>query len=273
MARIRTVKPELFRHEGLYELENETGLPIRISFAGLFTACDREGRFKWKPRQLKLDVLPFDDVDFSRVLDALVTRGFIVKYENLGELYGCIPTFKKHQVINNRESASEIPDHLDENSLIIDLIGISTRQSRVSHASVTPLVQEQGEGKGREGKGMEEEGKVLCQQADDLAEIFDYWCVVMNKRGSAKFTDDRKRAVKARLKEGYTVEHIKQAIDGCSRSDFHMARDGKNTTVYDDLAMICKSGSQLEKLALNIRAGSVVSGILTGYQEFLNEQQ
>jgi hypothetical protein len=272
MARIRTVKPELFRHEGLYELEIETGLPIRISFAGLFTACDREGRFKWKPRQLKLDVLPFDAIDFSRVLDALVTRGFLVKYENSGELFGCIPSFKKHQVINNRESESELPSHQDEQSLVIDLTDDLTRQSRVSHASVTRLVQEQVERKGKEGKGREEEGKDICQQADDLTAIFDYWCSVMNKRGTAKFTEDRKRAVKARLKEGYTAAHIMQAIDGCSRSDFHMARDGKNTTVYDDLAMICKSGSQLEKLAMNIGAGSMTSGILNGYQEFVGNE-
>ena len=45
MARIRTIKPEFFRHEGLYELEQETGFAIRVAFAGLWTACDREGRF------------------------------------------------------------------------------------------------------------------------------------------------------------------------------------------------------------------------------------
>lgn len=151
MARIRTVKPELFRHEGLYELEIETGLPIRIAFAGLFTVCDRRGRFVWRPRQLKLDVLPYDEIDFSRVLDALVTRGFVVRYENSGELYGCIPSFERHQVINNRESESELPDHLHQDSKAIDSIDDLTRQSRVNHASATRLVQDKAEGKGREG--------------------------------------------------------------------------------------------------------------------------
>jgi len=93
MGRIRTVKPELFRHEGLYELEQETGLPIRIAFAGLFTCCDREGRFEWKPRTLKLDVLPWDECDFSRVLDALMTRGFIKKYASEGREFGFIPSW------------------------------------------------------------------------------------------------------------------------------------------------------------------------------------
>ena len=85
MARIRTVKPDLFRHETLFEAEQRTKLPLRLAYIGLFTACDRDGRFKWKPKTLKLDVLPYDEIDFSRVLDALATHEFIVKYEFDGE--------------------------------------------------------------------------------------------------------------------------------------------------------------------------------------------
>lgn len=154
MSRIRTVKPSLFKHEGLYDLEKETGLPVRLAFIGLFTCCDKAGRFQWRPRTLKIDVLPYDDsIDFSRVLDALATRGFVVKYEHNGEFFGVIPTFNRHQVINNRESESSLPD--PEESSIISMG--STREARVEHASTTRLVHAQGEGKGREGKGREEE--------------------------------------------------------------------------------------------------------------------
>jgi hypothetical protein len=90
LARIRTIKPEFFRHADLYEAEKETGLPLRLAFAGLWTAADREGRFKWRPRELKLDCLPHDDVDFSRVLDALTTRGWLVRYAVDGVEYGAI---------------------------------------------------------------------------------------------------------------------------------------------------------------------------------------
>lgn len=149
MARIRSIKPEFFRHEALYEAEQETGLPLRLAFAGMWTAADREGRFEWKPRQLKLDCLPYDDVDFSRVLDALMTRGFIVKYECAGKELGCIPGWNKHQVINNREKPSDIPPPSDINDL--------TRAARVGDESGTPLGNAQVEGKGkehgREGKG------------------------------------------------------------------------------------------------------------------------
>lgn len=159
MARIRTIKPEFFRHEGLFEAERETGLPLRVAFAGLWTAADREGRFKWRPRQLKLDALPFDDVDFSRVLDALTTRGFIVRYAVDGDEYGCIPSWRTHQAINNREVASEIPS---PNSTATESV-TSTRAARVDHASTTPLDPAPVEGKGREGKrkGREEEQSSL----------------------------------------------------------------------------------------------------------------
>ena len=102
MARIRTVKPELFKHEDLFEAEIASQLPLRLAFIALFTCCDRDGRFRWRPRRLKLDVFPYDDIDISCVLDALVTRGFIVKYEKNGEVYGSIPSWSRHQQINHR---------------------------------------------------------------------------------------------------------------------------------------------------------------------------
>ena len=149
MARIRTIKPDFFRHEGLYELEIETGFPIRVAFAGIWTACDREGRFEWKPKTLKLDCLPHDLVDFSRVLDALLTRGFIGRYTSNGREFGFIPTWLDHQVINNKESASKLPSPDEESSQM----WVPARQAREDDASTTRDNLFQGEGKGREGKG------------------------------------------------------------------------------------------------------------------------
>jgi hypothetical protein len=75
--------------------------------------CCREGRFRWRPWDIKLDILPYDDVDFSRVLDAWLTRGLLVRYRVADEWYGWIPTFRKHQAINNREVASTLPPFED----------------------------------------------------------------------------------------------------------------------------------------------------------------
>lgn len=109
MPRIRTIKPEFFRHESLFEAEQESGMPLRMVFAGLFVCADREGRFRWQPRQLKLDIAPYDNFDFERALCFLAEAGFLIKYAQGAQCYGCIPSWHKHQRINQREAQSEFP--------------------------------------------------------------------------------------------------------------------------------------------------------------------
>jgi len=244
VARIRTVKPELFKHEDLFELEQETGLPIRLAFVGLFTCCDREGRFKWRPRALKLDVLPYDMCDFSRVLDALITRGFVRKYTVNGEEYGVIPTFAKHQIINNREAESELPSPEEDQGKSTT----STREPRVSDASTTPH-----EGKGREGKGKEEEGKGrelsverrgATPDRDVVAEVFAYWQKTMDAP-RAQLDAKRGKAIKDALKL-YDPRQVCEAILGCSRSAWHMGENDRRQK-FNGLGLILRDAEHIDK--------------------------
>ena len=249
MGRIRTVKPELFKHEDLFDLEKETGLPIRTAFMGLFTCCDKEGRFKWRPRALKLDILPYDELDFSRVLDALMTRGFVVKYEVESEFFGFIPTFSKHQVINNRESDSELP--APDESLYISMT--STRAARVDDATVTPLKHAQVEGKGKEGKGREgeQEGKetlVEQTQLDPVTTIFAFWQKVMDSPKSV-LDDKRKRLIVKALK-GYSPADICKAIRGCSKTPHNMGQNDAQTK-YNGLGLILRDADHIDRFIRN----------------------
>jgi hypothetical protein len=189
--RIRTVKPEFFRHEELFDAEMETGLPLRIAFVGLWCASDREGRFKWRPRTLKSEIMPFDDVDFSRVLHALATRGFIANYTSGTGEFGCIPSFSKHQVINNRERASEIPKPSDFKGSDACL----TREPRVDHAG-------KGEGKGKEGKGKERNTPPKSPKGESLSasdlikEIPDDWTPVQKQAAKDWAEDKQSRSTK-----------------------------------------------------------------------------
>lgn len=168
MARIRTVKPELAAHEGMFDLEEQTGLPVRFAWVMLFTVADREGRFAWRPRTIKAQTLPHDLIDFSRVLDAWLTRGFIIKYRVGNEWFGVIPTFTKHQVINNRETKSDLPDVSEADEVISHvnntLDACDTRQPREDDACGTREVHALGEGRkeGREGKGKEGKENSSC---------------------------------------------------------------------------------------------------------------
>lgn len=139
MARIRTIKPEFFTSEDIVSLT-----PLaRLFYVSLWCEADREGRLEWKPRTLKLRYLPADDCSIEALGQELIDEGLIVLYEVDGKTYAEIPGFKKHQVINNRESASTIPPRCDDEN-----DASTTRESGVK-----------AEGKGREGKGKERKGK------------------------------------------------------------------------------------------------------------------
>ena len=145
--RIRSIKPEFFLHEGLAELEKSTKLPVRVAFAGLWCAADREGRFKWQPRKLGVQIVPYDEVDFSRVLHALATRGFVRQYSSGGEEFGYIPGFARHQVVNNRERDSELPEPLLDN----ESDACPTRAPRVDLKCDDRKAEGKGKEQGKEG--------------------------------------------------------------------------------------------------------------------------
>jgi hypothetical protein len=208
--RIRTIKPEFFNHEGIYDAEHETKLPLRLAFIGLWCAADREGRFKWEPRRLKTQIMPYDSCDFSRVLDALRTRAFIVRYVTETGDFGCIPSFGKHQVVNNRERPSELPDPCNCN--VFD--ASSTRDQRVNHAG-------KAEGKGREGN-MEGKGKeITCPISSDDSEILKLiWesCPKQGReRSSKRELADAWRKLAAKNKP--TMETVKHALTAWNESN------------------------------------------------------
>jgi hypothetical protein len=145
LARIRTIKPEFFRHELLQDLEQQhPGKYPMLVFAGLFGHCDKAGRFEWRPRTLKLDILPFLAFEMADTLALLETAKLVRKYTVDGVEYGEIPTFTEHQRVSGKE-AQEPEKH-----------PAPTREAKGKKRGST---REAPETAGREGKGKEEEGK------------------------------------------------------------------------------------------------------------------
>lgn len=105
MARIRTIKPEFFTSEDIVSLSPTA----RLLYIACWCEADRAGRFEWKPGTLKMRYLPGDDCSVDTLGQELQDRGLMLLYEHDGRMYAVIPTFEKHQVINNREAASELP--------------------------------------------------------------------------------------------------------------------------------------------------------------------
>lgn len=104
MARIRNIKPAFFRHEALQDLEAaHPGRYIMLTYIGLWTQCDAAGVFPWKPRLLKLDILPFLDFQIEATMAILAENGFITTYTANGEKWGYVPAFERHQRVTGKE--------------------------------------------------------------------------------------------------------------------------------------------------------------------------
>ena len=99
----------------------------------------------------------------------------------------------------------------------------------------------------RSRKPIEEGQSVAGNQHDDVVEIFAYWQVTLSHPKSL-LDKKRRGAIVARLQEGYSVERIKQAIDGIKTSTHHMGQNNHHT-IYDDIELICRSGANVDRFA------------------------
>jgi hypothetical protein len=102
------VKPEFFRNEQLAELPFED----RLLFIGLWTQADKAGRLEDRPKRLKGELFPYDDLKIDDALGRLANAGLIVRYEGNGARLIAIPTWEKHQHLNAREPDSVLPPHM-----------------------------------------------------------------------------------------------------------------------------------------------------------------
>lgn len=75
--------------------------------------------------------------------------------------------------------------------------------------------------------------------------MFQHWQTIFNKP-RARLDDTRRKALKARLRDGYTVEDLCDAISGCRLSPFHMGENDRREK-YTDIALICRDAAHVDK--------------------------
>jgi hypothetical protein len=116
MARSRNIKPGFFTNADLAECQ-----PLaRILFAGLWTIADKAGRLRDRPKQLKGELLPYDDCEVDALLNELASgdEPFIHRYEAQGVAYIQIATWDKHQSPHHTERDSVIPPFVNGDNTV-----------------------------------------------------------------------------------------------------------------------------------------------------------
>lgn len=273
MARIRSIKPDFFLHEGLAELS-----PLhRLFFVGLWTLADKEGRLEDRPKRIKAALMPWERCDVEKLLTDLSAGGFIVRY-SIGDL-DCIaiPNFAKHQRPHPKESTYDLPPPPEPGK---NTASREIKRQEIKTPTPIPSSPPFSGGGGGGGDGyleVEVEAGLRpvapasdpqramsalplafdpqpTRRLEDKAQaVFDHWCRVMAKRGNVVFGADRRRAVEARLKEGFEVEDLCRAVDGCSVTPHNIGQNDRGER-FDDLELICRNSAHVERFKQNAEA-------------------
>ena len=81
--------------------------------------------------------------------------------------------------------------------------------------------------------------------ADDVAAVFAHWKAIM---GHERARMDLKRAqvIRDRMRDGYTVEDLYLAVEGCASSAFHMGENDRRQ-VYDSITLILRDADHCDR--------------------------
>lgn len=306
MARARNIKPAFFTNDDLVEMPFET----RLLFIGLWTVADREGRLVDRPKKIKMEIFPSDDVDCEASLKLLDDAGFIARYEFGKHRVIEIINFCKHQSPHSTEKDSALPnregmftvnernksggitgefrvltqDQLENNvkkplanvnpsshNALIPECGILIPESRIMNPEPIPVAPAPGVAVERRAEVVNaiesqaplelvaKQSKPRGDAGADVRAVFTYW---QAQRGHdrAKLDDKRAKAIRARLTDGYSAEDLCKAVDGIAKSSHHMGQNDTRT-VYDDIELICRSATNVDKFIKLATDGNAGGGL------------
>lgn len=156
MARIRTIKPEFWTSEQVMSVSRDA----RLLFIGMWNFADDGGNQQANTKTIKAQVFPYDDLpeaNINELIGELLGVGLLETYEADCRWYWNIPTWKKHQRIDQPTYRHPGPD---------GTVSQNPARRRGGSSSVQEVFGEQSanaqqvfdagkERNGREGKGEE----------------------------------------------------------------------------------------------------------------------
>lgn len=79
----------------------------------------------------------------------------------------------------------------------------------------------------------------------EVLEVFEFWRE-LHSNGRSRIDEKRRRAISARLRDGYTVDDLKLACLGCRLSPFHNGENDRQTA-YRSIELICRDADHVDR--------------------------
>jgi len=215
MARIRTVKPELWTDERV----GECSVSARLLFIATWNFADDHGGLDRSAKQLKAQAFPYDNIDCEPLVQELLKVGLLIEYEAQGKKYLHIKGFRTHQKVE-KPAKPRVPlyeDSLKTHRVLTESSPTSSGSSPVSCGLFS----------GREGNG--KEGNVLLARAEDGEQVERLKSVY--PKGIYALSDwlVAEREARRRIDEGHTWDEL---VAGCQRYAAQCEAKGSTGTQY-----------------------------------------
>lgn len=238
MPRIRTIKPQFWSSEQIVECS----LSARLLFIGLWNFADDRGVLPASSKRLKMQIFPGDPItadEMKSMLEELLGQELLKPFTVNGKNYWLV-TGWSHQKIDRPTYHYPAPN-FDE---------VSTSNPRAITASSPPEEEKEEEIDIRQvAKATQPLSSTVAdagtKQYPQLQEIFTYWQEKTN-HPKAKLDSKRRTKILAAIKLGFDLPALKQAIDGCTSSEFHMGKNEQKQR-YDAIDLIFRDAAHIEK--------------------------
>ena len=265
--RIRALKPGFFKNEHLAELSPWH----RLCFEGLWCCADREGRIQDRPKRLKAEIFPYDDLNMDLLLWDLARAGFIRRYVVGSQPLIWIPTWECHQHPRADEAASELSAYQsgsDRSTSTLDVttypaaLQIETDPSLSSLADVTTA---------RMGSGIWEVGDGTVGSAADAAsspeatrktrdefraqDLIDLWNATTKPPlpRCRELTEDRRRKIRSRMLKRPSLAEWREAFEAIGANPFCRGENDRGWVA--DFDWVIKNDTVIAKVLERSRTG------------------
>lgn len=216
----------------------------KASWALLWTECDDQGVFEWKPVVLKARILPADNVNFDEILQEYLSLGVVMSFTVGGKQYGTIKNFRKYQ-------RPKKPNKVHPNTPESETFACLPDESSEQVGNQTGTAPEKSKQREDEGGRMEDietsvskEDKAASTATPSLVDqAFEYFCQTMQGSNISiprKLTADRRRNLKARISE-HGEQVVAEAMRKLRDSDFCNGSNDRGWTA--DLDFLCQPKS------------------------------
>lgn len=223
----------------------------RLLFIGFWNFADDNGVHQASYVRLRVEVFPADDFtneDIKKLINELIFNKLLMEYSVNGELYWRVTGWEKHQRIDRPST----PRHPLPESGVQERLELPHRKVEdESKSTQRALALKEKEKKVKENNLI---GEVKTSPASSknsifTQKIFQYWQQVM-KHPQAKLDNKRKKKIKEAFELGYSIDEIRQAIDGCAKTPHNMGQNDR-CQIYDDIELILRDSAHIERFMSN----------------------